>query len=218
MANEVMTPETASTAWQAKQVYALAVVCLVIGLAVGYLFRGSRSTSPTPPAARVQAGGNGVGTMANQPPSLDQMKQMADKQAEPLIAKLKDDPKNTDILNQLGKIYLSTHQFTQAAEYFSKSLELKPKDVATRTTLASCLYYSGDVDGALKQLAQATSDNPKDANSLFNLGMIRWQGKKDGKGALSAWTQLLKANPELEPNKRAQVEKLIADVRAESTN
>ena len=156
--------------------------------------------------------------MASQPPSLDQMKQMADKQAEPLIAKLKDDPKNTDILNQLGKIYLSTHQFTQAAEYFSKSLELKPKDVATRTTLASCLYYSGDVDGALKQLAQATSDNPKDANSLFNLGMIRWQGKKDGKGALSAWTQLLKANPELEPNKRAQVEKLIADVRAESTN
>jgi hypothetical protein len=38
---------------------------------------------------------------------------------------------------------------------------------------------AGDVDGALQQLTQATTDDPKDANSFFNLGMIRWQGKKD---------------------------------------
>jgi len=30
----------------------------------------------------------------------------------------------------------------------------------------------------LKQLVQATADDPKDANALFNLGMIRWQGEK----------------------------------------
>jgi len=153
------------------------------------------------------------GGMGNQPVSLDQMKHMADKQAEPLLAKLKDDPKNADLLIQTGKIYLSTHQFKQAAEYFGKSLEVKPKNVPIRTLMASCLYYGGDVDGALQQLSQATTDDPKDANSLFNLGMIRWQGKKDAKGALAAWGQLLRNNPELEPNKRAQVEKLMADVR-----
>lgn len=224
MVNENVTSGTSSSEWQAKQVYALAVVCLVIGLAVGYLFRGSRS--PAPPVNSMQSavapgaptGMGGQGGMGSQPVSLDQMKHMADKQAEPLLAKLKDDPKNADLLIEIGNIYLSTHQFKDAADYFTKSLDVKPKNVAIRTQLASCLYYSGDVDGALQQLGQATADDPKDANSLFNLGMVRLQGKKDTKGALAAWGQLLRTNPQLEPAKRAQVEKLIAEVRKSSAN
>jgi cytochrome c-type biogenesis protein CcmH/NrfG len=104
---------------------------------------------------------------------------------------------------QIGNIYYATHQFKEAADYFGKSLEVKPKNIAIRTELASCLYYAGDVDGALRQLSQATTDDPKDANSLFNLGMIRWKGKKDSKGALAAWVQLLKANPQLEPGQES---------------
>jgi cytochrome c-type biogenesis protein CcmH/NrfG len=30
---------------------------------------------------------------------------------------------------------------------------------------------------------------------LFNLGIVRWQGKLDPKGAVQAWEQLLKLNP-----------------------
>jgi len=229
MANEPESPKSASTAWKASQVYALAVVCLVIGLAVGYLFRGSRSPAqPSPSSAQASVppgmppgmpspGANPHGGMGKQPPTLDQMKQMADKKAEPLLAKLKDDPKNTDVLVQLGNIYLATHQFKEAADYFSKAVEIKPKDVPMRTSLASVLYYQGDVDGAIKELTQATTDNPKDANSLFNLGMVRWKGKNDSKGALSAWAQLLKTNPQLEPAKKAQVEKLMAEVREGKT-
>lgn len=216
MAGENAAPVTASSEWQGKQVYALAAVCLVIGLAVGYLFRGSRSPAPSAGAmAAAAAQGAAVPGMGGQRPqvTLDQMKQMADKQAEPLLAKLKDDPKNAELLSQIGGIYFSTHQFKEAADYFSRSLEVKPKNTAIRTQLASCLYYSGDADGAIKQLAQATTDDPKDANSLFNLGYIRWQAKKDSQGALAAWAQLLKTNPQLEPAKKAQVEKLMADVR-----
>src|ERR1035438_2298421 len=118
-------------------------------------------------------------------------------------AQLKDDPKNADLMIQLGNIYYATHQFKEAADYFGKSLEVKPKNTAIRTELASCLYYAGDVDGALRQLSQETTDDPKDANSLFNLGMIRWKGKNDSKGALAAWAQLLKANPQLEPGQES---------------
>jgi cytochrome c-type biogenesis protein CcmH/NrfG len=219
MAHENVASGTSSSEWQAKQVYALAVVCLLIGLAVGYLFRGSRS--PAPPVNAMQSAAPGASAPAgmggqsggNQPVTLDQMKHMADKQAEPLLAKLKDDPKNADLFIQIGDIYFSTHQFKEAADYFAKSLEVKPKNVPIRTLMASCLYYSGDVDGALQQLGQATTDDPKDANALFNLGLIRWQGKKDANGALAAWVQLLRTNPQLEPAKKAQVEKLMADVR-----
>ena len=79
--------------------------------------------------------------------------------------------------------------------------------------MASSLYYSGDVDGALKQLQTSLTYDPKDAQSLFNLGMIRWRGKQDTKGAITAWEQLLKLNPALEENKKSQVQKLIADAR-----
>ncbi|MGA2002862.1 MAG: tetratricopeptide repeat protein [Terriglobales bacterium] len=224
MTNEVVTPGSSSAAWKASQVYAMAVVCLLIGLAVGYLFRGSRSPAIAPgnpmraagSAAGPQAGMGGPGGMPNQQPTLEQMKQMADKRVEPILDKLKDDPKNADLLNQAGNIYLATHQFKEAADYYSKSLEAKPKDVKIRVSLASCLFYTGDADGALKQLTQAAADDPNDANTLFNLGMIRLRAKKDSKGALAAWAQLLKTNPELDPNKRAQVEKLMADVRAQS--
>jgi cytochrome c-type biogenesis protein CcmH/NrfG len=222
MANENLASETPSSGWEAKQVYALAVVCLLIGLAVGYLFRGSRSVAipanaaqaSVPPGGMAPAGMGAAGGMGNQPVTLDQMKHMADKQAEPLLAKLKDDPENADLLIKAGQIYFSTHQFKQAADYFGKSLEVKPNNVPIRTQMASCLYYSGDVDGALKQLEKATTDDPKDANSLFNLGYIRWQGKKDSKGALAAWRQLLKNNPELDPDKKAQVQKLMGEVQA----
>ena len=141
------------------------------------------------------------------------MKRMADKQAEPLLQKLKSDPNSSSLLNQLGTLYKETHQFKQAEDYYRKALKADPKNVAARTDLASCLYYEGDVDGALGQLQESLHYDPKDANTLFNLGVIRWQAKKDSSGAVSAWQRLLKSNPELADDKRAAVEQLIAQAK-----
>jgi cytochrome c-type biogenesis protein CcmH/NrfG len=141
---------------------------------------------------------------------------MADKQAEPLLAKLKTDPNNAALLVRIATIYKSTHQFQEAAGYFEQALKIDPKNVTTRTEMASCLYYTGDVDGAIGQLQQSLKEDPNNANSLFNLGVIKWQGKKDAGGAIAAWQQLLKSNRHLEGDKRAQVEKLIAEVRGEN--
>jgi len=196
--------------WTVKQVYVTAAICLLLGVALGYLFRGSQmpavsSQSNTQPAPAGQA--------AAQMPTLDQMKQMADKQAAPLLAKLQNDGSNPDLLANIGRVYESAHQFKEAAGYYEKSLSIKPANVAIRNEMASCLYYSGDVDGALKQLDQSLKDDPKNANSLFNLGMIRWQGKNDSQGAVATWQRLLKLNPNLESEKKAQVQRLIADAR-----
>jgi tetratricopeptide (TPR) repeat protein len=208
-ANE--TEREASRGWKSTQVYALAILCLLTGITLGYLFRGSESAKVQTQAAGLRAG-SPLGAPP-QMPSLDDMKRMADKQAEPLLSRLKSDPNNSDLLNQIGIIYKATHQFNDAIAYYQKAVEANPKNIAARTDLASCLYYLGNTDGALKQLEESLTYNPKDVNSLFNLGMIRWRGKKDGQGALAAWSELLKANPQLEPTKKAQVEKLIAQVR-----
>jgi len=213
MPNEAVEQATGGSVWQAKQVYAMAVISLVVELAIGYLFRGSQSPAAPAQAVATAQPAAPTGGMGGHMPSLEEMKQMADKKAAPLLEKLKGDPNNSDLLIQAGNIYLNTHQFKEAAGYFDRALQVDPKNVAIRTEMASCLYYNGDVDGAISQLQKALQYNPKDANSLFNLGMIKWQGKQDSKGALGAWQQLLKSNPQLSPDRKAKVQKLIADVQ-----
>jgi cytochrome c-type biogenesis protein CcmH/NrfG len=144
--------------------------------------------------------------------SLDAMKQAADQQAAPLLEKLKSRPLDPALLTEIGTIYHSHHQFRQAAAYFDQAVRTNPKDISMRTKLASSLYRSGDTDGAMEQLNRGLADNPSDANSLFNLGMIRLQGKGDGKGAVDAWRKLLKSNPRLSPERKAEVQKMMADV------
>ncbi|HTW59590.1 MAG TPA: tetratricopeptide repeat protein [Terriglobales bacterium] len=201
--------------WKSVQVYTMAGICLVIGVALGYLFRGSAS-KPEPKSPVVQASGDPA-SAAPQMPSLDQMKQMADKQAEPLLAKLKTDPNNSDLLSRVATVYEKTHQFGVAADYYQKAVQADPKNLSARTELASCLYYEGDVEGAVKQLQASLAQNPQDANSLFNLGMIRWKGKGDAKGAIEAWKQLLKSNPQMSSDKKAQVQRMLAEVQQQAS-
>ena len=144
--------------------------------------------------------------------TLEQMKQMADVQASSLVEKSKSEPKNAALLLQIAGIYQASHQFKEATDYYEKGLKIDPKNVSARTALASCLYYSNDVDGALSQLNQALKYNPKDTNALFNLGMIKYRGKNDAAGAIAAWQQLLKNNPELD--RKPVVEQLIAEAKA----
>ena len=207
----------------------MAAICLVLGLALGYLFRGSQTQATTVPAPVVTAAASTPAAPPEPPaatsggahpmPTLDEMKQMADKKAEPLLAKLKTDPNNAGLLIQVAKIYEATHQFQQAASYFQKASQANPKDDDVRIQLASCLFYIGDNDGAIAQLQKVLEDRPKDVNSLFNLGFIQWKGKNDAAGAVTIWQKLLKAHPELEPAKKEQVQRLIAQAsQPKSTN
>jgi cytochrome c-type biogenesis protein CcmH/NrfG len=200
---------------EARHVVLMAAGSLVAGLVFGYFLRGIWMPTPPPPvvAAKVAAPDPHAMMGAGHMPTLDQMKQMGDAKAAPLLEKLKTDPNNSTLLFQVASIYQATHQFKQAADYFSRTIQADPKNVAAHTELASCLYRAGDVDGAIAQLNQALSVNASDANSLFNLGVIKLEGKGDSKGALAAWQQLLKTNPKLSPERKAIVQQMMAKAR-----
>ena len=204
-----------SSTWPAKQVYLLSALFLVLGLAIGYFFLGARlvntpATAIQPPKAPA-VHGNPVSPHPR--PTMEQMQQMAAVQTSALIERLTTDPKNTTLLMQVASIYKSGHQFKDAAEYYDKVLKIEPKNVAARTEMASCLYYNGDVDGALTQLHQSLKYKPTDPNSLFNLGLITWKGKNDPAAAIANWEQLLKTNPNLD--RKPIVEQMIADAKAQ---
>jgi len=213
---EPTTAPTAGESLQPARVYTLAALSLAVGLFAGYLLPVPQSTvASKPPVASTTPKSPHGGAVTGHMPSLEDLKVMADKQAQPLLDKLKTDPRNGALLVQVGAIYHSTHQFKAAAVYYQRAVEAEPKNVAYRTKLATSLFRSNDVDGAIQQLNQGLAIDPKDANSLFNLGVIRLQGKQDAKGAIQAWRQLLKSNPTLAADRRAAVEKMIADAQAE---
>ncbi len=217
MEQESKGSETQRTYWKPVQVYVLAGVCLAIGLPVGYLLRGSAPEPPptavqtsampgTPPSGAMMGNGMPHGT-----PTLEDMKHMADKTAEPLLTKLKSDPNNAQLLNQIGIVYRSAHQFDQAQQYFQKSLAIDPKNPDVRTDMAACMFYSGDADGAISELEQSLKYDPKHPGALMNLGIIKWKAKNDVPGALAEWEKLLKLNPNF-PQK-SEVERLIAEAK-----
>ena len=145
-------------------------------------------------------------------PSLEDMKRMADKKVEPLITKSKAEPGNAQLLNQIGIVYRSAHQFKQAEEYFQKSLEINPNNADARTDLASCLYYEGNSDGAIAELEKALKADPKHSGALMNLGIIQWKGKNDATAAVASWEKLLKVNPKFP--QRQEVERLIGEAKS----
>jgi cytochrome c-type biogenesis protein CcmH/NrfG len=208
-----MADETAATpqapVLQASHVYAMATICLAAGLGIGYLMRSSQMALPV--AQRVTVA-SPHGTMPpGHPHSLEELRQISDQQAVPLLQNLKSNPNDTALLTQIAALYHTTHRFEEAAGYYKQAVDIDPKNIAFRTKLAASLYRSGDIDGAIAQLNKALTYDSKDANALFNLGMIKLQGKGDSKGAVAAWRQLLRSNPDLSPDRKTTVMKLMAD-------
>ena len=202
-----------SQKWTATHAYAFAVVCLLIGVVIGYLVRGTAPTAPQASTAAAAPAASAPVDMSQQP-TPDQMRRMADKQAEPLFAKLKQNPNDAAVLAQIAAIYYQTQNFPEAIGYYEKSLALK-EDPEVRTNLGGVYYYERDADKAIAEFERALKSDPKNADALFNLGVARWQGKNDGDGAIAAWQQLLKDHPD-HPRRR-DVEQLIALVKKHKT-
>jgi cytochrome c-type biogenesis protein CcmH/NrfG len=200
--------------WTGTQAYVLAVICLLAGVAIGYLVRGSGSpdaTSQAPTQAASGPAGMGGGMpqgMGSQQPSPEQMKHMADTQAAPLIAELKNHPADGDLLSKIGNMYYDAQVYPEAVKYYEDSLKVNPNSTDVRTDMATAYHYMGQSDKAIQEYDKVLRVDPKHANALFNEGMVKWQDKMDMQGAIADWKRLLETNPNYP--KKDQVQELIA--------
>ncbi len=202
------TPKT----WTSKQAYIFAVICLLLGAAGGYLVRGSGSSDDSSSASAAATTGMGMTSgMPQQQPTPEQMAQMAAKQAEPLLQQLKIQPNDAALLAKIANVYYDAQQFDQAVSYYQKSLKIRPDNVDVRSDMATCYWYKNDANKAIAEYEKSLSYNPKHASTLYNLGVVRWQGKGDPQGAVQAWQKLLDTNPNYE--NRARVMDLISRAR-----
>jgi cytochrome c-type biogenesis protein CcmH/NrfG len=199
--------------WTDTQAYTLIVICLLAGIAGGWFLRGSQS--PAVAATTLSASASGLPNPAvNEPPTAEQMKKMADVQAAPLLEQLKSDPRNPDLLTKIGNIYYDTQQYPAAIDYYRQALNLQPANASLRTDFATAIWYTGDADTAIAEFNKALSYEPNKSNTLFNLGVVKWQGKMDIDGAVAAWQKLLNTNPNYE--NKDKVLELIAQAKKHS--
>ena len=186
--------------WTSTQSYVLATITLVVGLAVGFLVRGSQGTS-----TNVGASTTANGTTASEPFTAPKPgPEVVNKLVEPLLAQLQSRPKDPALLSQIGNTYYDHQDYQKAIDYYEKSLTIKPDDVDVRTDMGTAIWYTGDADRALKEYERSLSYRANHPNTLFNMGIVKWHGKQDRQGALEAWNKLLSTNPSYPDRERVQ--------------
>lgn len=173
-------------------VFAIAGMCfgIILGWVIGTEQAGKRAPAVVqaqqaapPPAAEPVPGG------ARQPPALDEAR------VQGLMTIIKSDPKNAGAHEQLGNVYFDAERYAEAITWYQEGLKLDPKNVDVSTDLGVSLYYSNKADAALKQFDYSLKLNPAHAKTLLNQGIVLAFGKRDLKGATSAWEKVVQLAP-----------------------
>lgn len=122
------------------------------------------------------------------------------------------DPKNARAATEIANRYYDAGRYAEAIDYYRQALAVEPKNADVSTDLATALYYVGRTDEALEQLNASLAIDATHAQTLFNLGIVRRDGKRDAKGAAEAWERLLKAHPNYADADRVRT--LLAQARS----
>jgi cytochrome c-type biogenesis protein CcmH/NrfG len=194
-----MAPQqTSSTTWAV-----IAGSCLVLGLAVGYVvFGGQRAAAPVvTPASPAPTGAPAPGVMDEQ-------------QAQALRNVLARDPKNVQANAQLGNLFFDAGRYADAVGPYQLAFAGDPGNVNLSTDLGTALWYSGKPDEAIAQFTKSLALNPTHPQTLFNLGIVKRDGKQDPAGAVQAWEKLLAANPTYVD--RDKVQQLLEQARQQA--
>lgn len=118
-----------------------------------------------------------------------------DAQVQALHELIAREPNNTKVQIDLGNVLYDAGRYQEAIGHYQKALELDPKNASVSTDLGTALWYTGRADEALAQFQKSLAIEPNHPQTLFNIGIVRLEGKQDRAGAIQAWERLLGAHP-----------------------
>ena len=123
---------------------------------------------------------------------------------------VKKDPKNLSAWVELGNLYFDSSQPKEAIEAYRQYLAIKPDNPDVRTDLGIMYRSLGEFDRAIEEFKKAAQSDPKHANSRYNMGIVLLHDKGDIQGAIKAWEDYLKADPNSERAQRirSQIQKM----------
>jgi len=122
----------------------------------------------------------------------------ATSQIQTLKEIVKKDPKNLPAWVELGNLYFDTNQPKEAIEAYSRYLAVKPDNPNVRTDMGIMYRKLGQFDRTLEEFRKAAQSDPKHVNSRYNIGLVLLHDKEDIRGAIKAWEDYLKVDPNSE--------------------
>lgn len=165
-----------------ETMFIVALITLVIGFLGGVFYSALQSSGPPQPQQQQQ----------------QQQSGMTNEQARAILSleqEVAANPSNVDAWTQLGHVYFDTNNPSKAIRAYEKSLELRPNDPNVMTDLGVMYRRSGQPDKALEIFDKVISIDPSHEQSRFNKGIVLRYDMNDREGAIKAWEELLKLNP-----------------------
>jgi tetratricopeptide (TPR) repeat protein len=174
---------------------------LIIGALTGYLIavQGGRTAPAAGPALSASA------PSAAATPVVDEGALKAYRDI------LERDPKNLAAATAAGNMLYDAHRYVEAIPFYQQAFALNTADVNVSTDLGTALWYAGRADEALGQYDRSLAINPTHSQTLFNVGIVKADGKHDYAGAIAAWEKLLATTPDY--SNAANVRSLIEDAK-----
>jgi tetratricopeptide (TPR) repeat protein len=164
-------------------VFAVAGMCF--GVILGWVIGTQQSaTTPAAPAAGQQP------TQQQAAPALDEGRVQA------LRTIIDSDPQNASAHTQLANVYFDAERWTDAIEWYEKSLKIDPNDPDVSTDLGVSYYYTNRPDQALAQFEHSLRIDPKHTKTMLNKGIVLAFGKQDLNAAAEEWKKVVELAPD----------------------
>jgi predicted TPR repeat methyltransferase len=116
------------------------------------------------------------------------------------IAELEDfleqNPEDGKVWAELGHLFFDTHRFEEAIQAYHRSLAIEPDNPAVLTDLGVMYRRNGDPEKAVQTFDQAVAVSPGFETALFNKGVVLMADLNDLAGAMAAWEELVRVNPD----------------------
>ncbi|GMQ79859.1 MAG: tetratricopeptide repeat protein [Thermodesulfobacteriota bacterium] len=170
-----------------ETMWMVASIALVVGFIGGVVFGVYKTRSDKP----IQK------SMISQPAEKDQGVSVERAAQIFKLEKItKENPDDVAAWTSLGNLYFDTGNHQKAITAYSRSLELNPNNANVITDLGIMYRRSGQPKKAIESFDKAAKIDPKHETALFNKGIVLMHDLNDLDGAVQAWQELVKRNPD----------------------
>lgn len=124
-----------------------------------------------------------------------------------------DNPDDVDSWIKLGNIYFDTNNYDKAINAYNQSLKILPRNADVLTDLGVMYQRSGRPEIAVQNFDKAIEINPRHETSRLDKGIVLLYDLNDPEGALKAWGELLKLNPNIKTTDGQLVSELVKQLK-----
>ncbi len=179
------------------------VIIFVCGFLTGVAFTVYKGGSPGAPPAAITGG---------QPTAQNDETRQAIIHLE---AEVTANPENFQSWIRLGHLYYDSNQPEKAIAAYTKSLEFHAGDANLLTDLGVMYRRTKQPEKAMELFNQAIQQDPGHQPSRFNKGIVLLHDLNDAAGAIAAWEELLRINPQAKTANGQPIREFVDQVKAD---